>query len=302
MKLEFQSHAKCLLFGAHAVLRGSSALSCPVTRYHCKILWQPQATLKKIQLTGVQGPHLQQEVLQFLHYCLQLAQIDYHKFYGILHIENTIPIAQNLGSSAALCLNVSKLFSALNFIDNKNIHNFAKKCEHYFHGTSSGFDIKACDCPEGHILMYHQGQYETIRPIWHPPLKLIPSPAVCHTKDAVLKVTRWQQQQPDNGKTTDLTMHNACLLAFRALTQPTASVHMRHKWLQKALQDAQKCYTQWGLISPKLRKTITANQAQMSATTPIGAGCGGFLLGLAKNSSINTDSSAVGNLIFHDCC
>lgn len=298
MKLEFQSHAKCLLFGAHAVLRGSSALAYPITRYACKITWQPEPHLNKIQIKGTQGPQLTQEVIQFLQYCLRTAHISYPQFYGTLHIENTIPIAQNLGSSAALCLNVSKLFCALGFIENKQITSFATECEHYFHGISSGFDIKACDCPAGHILMYQQKQYQIVQPIWHPPLKLIASPAVCHTKEAVLKVARWQQQQPDKGKQTDLTMHNACLLAYRALTQPTASVHMRHKWLQKAMQDAQSCYQAWGLINSKLAKTIQKNNDIMSATTPIGAGCGGYIMGLDKISQTNTEKSATSNLVF----
>ncbi len=285
---QHKSYAKCMLFGAHAILRGASALACPLQQYHCEIQWRPNPQQTGISLPTIKDSKLTAQLQAFLQHALQKANIAASNFTGELHIKNTIPIASNLGSSAALCLNISRLFCELGFIQASQQHAFATHCEHFFHGTSSGFDIKALSCPSKHILLYHQHRYDIVQPLWHPPLYLLASTKKASTQTAIATVAQWQQQQWDRGKSIDKKMHEASLLAFRAMTQPTATSTLRYKWFKKAMQDAYQCYQHWGLAPAHTHKIIHNNRDTFSCITPIGAGGGGHLLALAHPNEPHT--------------
>lgn len=61
-----------------------------------------------------------------------------------LKITSNIPQKSGFGSSASLLVAISK--ALIHFLKGSNDHliSFATEAEHFFHGKSSGFDIKAC--------------------------------------------------------------------------------------------------------------------------------------------------------------
>lgn len=274
-----------MYFGAHAVLHGASAIACPLKQFRCTLEWSPNPQQQSVNFYHIEDKALKKKLQAFTHYCLSLANVRPSVFSGTLTLNNTIPISANLGSSAALCLNYSKLFADLTYIQKKDIANFAIACEHFFHGQSSGFDIHAINTPANHIILFHQQQYSIVQPLWKPALLLLDCKHRTNTQQAIDKVAYWQKQQWDGGKSIFRKMHDASLLAYRAMTQPNSPPSLRQKWFKKAMQEASTCYRHWGLIDHHLDQLIQKHLPTYDAITPIGAGGGGYLLLLEKETS-----------------
>ena len=119
----WHAHAKCILLGEHAVLRGWPALLAPVFAFQMTLTYEGRTTPEGDPWTTLQS---------------------------------TIPQGCGLGSSAAYCVLQARLQHHLGVIQEKDIYQEARHREHHFHGESSGADIAAvmADSP----LVFQKGR------------------------------------------------------------------------------------------------------------------------------------------------
>jgi len=277
--------AKCLLFGAHAVLRGKDALACSLTNYTLTLQWSSYP--HELNITGIHCKKLQKLFLSFLSHACTLCQISADNLKGKLHLQTNIPIGSNLGSSAAICIAISKLFVHLQYIEANEEHVFSKQCENFFHGLSSGLDILASNCPKKEILLWENNIPKTQKIIWKPTLYLLATPSQANTREAITKVTQWSQQNPVLAKKVDEDMHHCTHQAYQAMAQTNLSSYTRHQKFQQAVLQACRCYKTWGLI-PKKTEAIIQKQYQLGALaiTPVGGGDGGHILIHAPSNNL----------------
>lgn len=144
-------HSKLLLFGEHAVVKGSQALAIPFKQFSGK--WQ-------VAKPGDAVQELQQNLPAFQHYLsssnlenLTEAALDTAAFKkdleGGLYFDANIPVGYGLGSSGALCAAVyhryaKKVIPPTAVAQFPALKKTLAQMESFFHGSSSGTDPLIC--------------------------------------------------------------------------------------------------------------------------------------------------------------
>jgi mevalonate kinase len=133
MKLQQASACgKCILLGEHSILEGGSALALPLKMLKIEISFEA----KKENSLTVNFPLQDKDEKLFW----SLLREDFSEFntIGAYNIESSLPIGAGLGSSAALCVALNRLFRKN--IDSKELIEKSWLSEFRFHGKSSGID------------------------------------------------------------------------------------------------------------------------------------------------------------------
>ena len=276
-----QSRAKCILTGAHSVLRGKLAIACSIPT-HLKIQHQAHQHQYGVIYRGLRHHEAEKNFIPFLSYALKLCKKKLQDFPGILTLTNQIPIGSGLGSSAALCGAVAQLFALKGLISSSNsgIITFAHKLEHYFHGKSSGLDVLASHTPPGKIRLLEKNQHQQHSILWHPYIALSPSGIEANTKKAIQTVETWRQKNIHCANEVDQIMHNSSLLCQRALLEKNLDRTSRFAILQQSFAQSRYCYQQWGLIPQKVTEVENRLTISGAFTTLTGGGLGGYIISL----------------------
>ncbi|MDR1334664.1 MAG: hypothetical protein LBJ19_00070, partial [Holosporaceae bacterium] len=111
--IKFSTYAKCVLCGEHAVIRGGKAIAFPVRRYLCSIRYAECTDAGLSSLVKYNGKDCRNIIWRLIKTAFEIVNI--HEITGNFIIENDIPIAAGLGSSAAICVNIAKIFKHLDF-------------------------------------------------------------------------------------------------------------------------------------------------------------------------------------------
>jgi mevalonate kinase len=133
MKLQQASACgKCILLGEHSILEGGSALALPLKMLKIEISFEA----KKENSLTVNFPLQDKDEKLFW----SLLREDFSEFntIGAYNIESSLPIGAGLGSSAALCVALNRLFRKN--IYSKELIEKSWLSEFRFHGKSSGID------------------------------------------------------------------------------------------------------------------------------------------------------------------
>ena len=281
-KISVSSQSKCILTGAYSVLRGKRAVACSIAP-RLKLEFESRHNQYGVVFNGLRNQCAEERFTPFFEHALQLCNRTWQDFPGIITLENQVPIGSGLGSSAALCCAVAKLFAQQHMIKPlpQNIERFAHRLEHYFHGQSSGIDIIASSTPAGQITLLEDKKYIQKQALWRPYLSLCSSGVHSNTKESIQSVDRWRKSNPDLADQVDNHMHNSSLLAEEALTTRDLSDVERGKLLINSLELSHNCYNTWGLIpeaTERKIKQLESNGALSSTLT--GGGHGGHILSL----------------------
>jgi mevalonate kinase len=275
-----QTHAKWILAGEHAVVRGHSALVFPMHAKTMTLQYQDTHQPLSADFNGEQGEDLHLLFWSVIEHGLKHVHRDLSQITGHFVISNNIPIGSGLGASAALCVNVGRWFAWKQWIRADDLFDFARYLEDLFHGKSSGLDLAGSLYDNG-ICFRPQSNYPLIEPLtvaWKPHWYLSFSGQIGITSHCVRKVQQMHQDSPDSAMQLDNEMEKAVQLAKTALE---SQQDIGFPKLVQAIHQARKCFVAWGLMGSAIEAHIhQLEQAGAVAVKPTGSGDGGYILSL----------------------
>lgn len=280
----FKTHGKWILSGEHSVLRGYPAVVFPIkskfmiTEYSMLV---PEFRIKSDC----------KDTENIFNKIVQIIKINYQNhflpkdFYDSLKYEWTIKsnliVGAGMGASAVISVTLAKILNHFHVLPQEKMFSFAKSIEDLFHGESSGVDV-AVALTGTPLLFDRNGKRDIFNPIWTPNWRLSYSGSKGYTQECIKKVKSLEEQDPNLLKKIDIQMAEATRLAIESLTQNKSLSD-----LVKAIDLANKCFFEWGLISPELDQHMSELKKMGAlAVKPTGSGLGGFALSLWKSAEV----------------
>ncbi|MGK5088118.1 hypothetical protein WDW86_11220 [Bdellovibrionota bacterium FG-2] len=267
---------KFVLAGEHSVLRGGAAVVLPHPEAALSLKFFPSdfGELKIDSQGGSEGVHALVDKARELARGLGV-EIDAP--VGELKIESSIPVGSGFGSSAALCVSVTKWFSqALALaLDPLQAFSFARCLENQFHGTSSGMDVAAVMAESS--VFFRRGEWEPIPVSEMPRFTFHDTGVRAKTSECVSRVFEFVRTYPEEAWILDERMSEAS----RRIREGLSCVPVDLDQIALGMQTSQRCFEAWGLLPPEalaLSRELLEKGALAVKLT--GSGGGGFLVGL----------------------
>lgn len=271
--------AKWVLTGEHSVLRGRQAIAFPHPSMRFSLSYNPNGE------SEISANPFQSQIRLLLGRASEFLKIPLTIDESRIELQSQIPIGAGLGSSAALCVALSKFVLAQAGKTEDLLVPLATHLEHFYHGKSSGMDISAI-AAGSHPILYSMDQgSKLIAPIGSlPRFELYDSGKRGSTKECVQKVKHWQQTMPHLKDHFDDQMEESTRIAHEALLSFSQSPRESEDRLAEAMKMAQHCFETWGLVTPELieQKHELLKQGAL-AVKLTGAGLGGFWVALWRS-------------------
>jgi mevalonate kinase len=277
--------AKWVLTGEHSVLRGRTAVALPFQRYSLKLSYREQGNF------SITPNPFQSQIRKLIERALDFLGIRENAFSsGEVEISSSIPIGAGLGSSAALCVAIARLVLWKTRGDLSRWVALATHLEDFFHGKSSGMDVNVIihGAPVCFSLTDGAQPLETLRAM--PAFEWYDSGVRGSTRDCIERVLHWQKQNPHLKDSLDDRMHEAGILARSGMEVYQSDQRAGQAKIKLAMELAQDCFEQWGLVTPELltQKFDLLRQGAL-AVKLTGAGLGGFWIALWPSSGAQLD-------------
>lgn len=283
MAIDFtcRSFGKWILAGEHSVLRGSPALAFPIQSRSLELSYSRSNAPLELRLIGDHGNELQELVWSVLVRACAQKNISRSTLMGTLLLESSLPVGAGMGASAALCVALTRWLGFLGHVSESEYYEFARNLENLFHGESSGVDIAVALNGEG-IKFLRDGERTSLKPRWQPKWYISYSGQRGVTLDAVNKVKRQLQEDPEKGRLLDQRMAQAVLAAEAALSKNESTGFSE---LVSAINLAGTCFEEWGLIEGLPQEHMRwLRQQGAVAVKPTGSGGGGYVLSLWQST------------------
>jgi mevalonate kinase len=271
--------AKWVLTGEHSVLRGHESIAFPYPSMRFSLKYEPgvstQVTANPFQS---QIRSLIGRASEFLKLPLEINETD-------IELHSQIPIGAGLGSSAALCVAISKFVLWKLGRSEDQVVALATHLEHFYHGKSSGMDVSAIAANTLPILYSIEKGSTLITPLGSlPRFELYDSGKRGATKECIQKVKHWQQSMPHLVEHYDDQMGESTRIAHQALLSFSKNPRESEQQLARAMTMGQNCFETWGLVTPELieQKHELLKQGAL-AVKLTGAGLGGFWVALWRS-------------------
>ena len=273
------THAKWILAGEHAVLRGHGALVFPLKNHQLTLSYTQENAELDADYSGSSGADMSLLFWSVLQQGQQLLGHSLNRLSGHFHIDSNIPIGVGMGASAALCVAMARWFAAQNLISAEKVIEFSRELEHLFHGQSSGLDVAGVAADDG--IYFQQGKIAPLQASWSPCWYLSSCGQLGITSHCINQVKLLWEQNLETGKKIDNQMGDAVAKAKLALeTTNPKSIHL----LTEAIKEGAHCFESWGLVSETLTQhmQLLYNHGAL-AVKPTGSGNGGFVVSLWEN-------------------
>jgi mevalonate kinase len=204
---------------------------------------------------------------------------------GSLVLESAIPLGAGLGSSAALCVALTRWVQEEARLSEGEVFEFARSLEDEFHGKSSGMDVAVALAGKP-IRFSSEGGLTPL------PLNRLPSFTFhdtglrASTKECIAEVEALRETDPLKGALLDEQMKEASRETSEALLQfsnaeSSAAKDASISTLARAMEKAQQSFEGWGLVPASVVAQIaTLKREGALAVKLTGAGRGGFLVAL----------------------
>lgn len=279
---EVKVPGKWVLTGEHAVLRGAMAVALPHPQFGLTLRFQPQVWPDPADRAEKERPLVvPQKATEVVHGILDSILPELLELPGgSLEIESSIPIGAGLGSSAALCVAITRWVSERLALQPSQMIEFATRLEHRFHGKSSGMDI-AVICAEQPVS-FEMGKAPVPLGIRRVPNFTFHDTGLrSRTADCVQKVEALYETDPELGARTDAAMNQASILAREGLSRFDQGDRSAIKLIADAMEQADRCFKAWGLF-PEEASSLSRQLRQQGAlaTKLTGAGGGGMMVAL----------------------
>lgn len=275
---ETRTYGKWILAGEHAVLRGCEALVFPLKSrdLHFKFSVQNRADLE-LTLNGSYGRELELLFRGVFEKALELKKISKSDIHGQVEITSNLPIGAGLGTSAALCVALTRWFQAAGFVVDAEKHEFARQLENLFHGESSGVDIAVVTEERG-LIYAKNGRREFFQPQWSPSLYISYCGHRGMTYECVNQVKALWELEPQRAQKIDDQMRSSVELCLQALSEPQSTGFEK---LKRAIEMAAGCFESWNLTQGALNQHLKQlMEMGAAAVKPTGSGGGGYVLSL----------------------
>jgi mevalonate kinase len=272
-----KSHAKWILTGEHAVLRGHSALVFPIPNKYIELFYWDKPESLEVDFNTPQGETLLVLFWGVFEEGLKLLHKKHTDIQGRLFFRNNIPMGAGMGFSAAFCVSLTKLFEYKGWLKEAECFEFARQLENHFHGKSSGVDIAGTLYDGGMKFNMKEGA-TPLQLNWRPQLYLSHSGKVSVTSKCINLVSEIWESNKTLAEQIDLNMADSAKLAEKALSE---SEPVGLDLLTSAILKAHQSFSQWGLLDNEVNNHIQQlTEAGALACKPTGAGDGGYILSL----------------------
>lgn len=282
MFYDFQTttHAKWILAGEHAVVRGNGALVFPLPLKTFELSFNEGPDSLTLKCSGNNEHDMQRLFLDVIEKGMGALNRSMSDITGQFTIKTDIPIGAGLGASAALSAAITKWFIYKKLLSEDNLFSFAKQIEDLFHGKSSGLDIIGSTTDKG--VYFQGGNFYPIAQTWSPIWCLSFCSQIGITSDCIQKVHQIWLQDETYAKKIDNQMQESVNDALRALTAPTNGNNINNLYLlARAINKANECFAAWGLINENLNDHINNLRTKGAiAAKPTGSGHGGYVISL----------------------
>lgn len=269
---------KWVLAGEHSVLRGGIAIALPHPDCGLELDFEPGATegwkVEPTSAAGVVDALMQAAASGW-------AQGKVPQPQGKLRIRSSIPIGAGLGSSAALCVAISRWLVETFGLPQDSLHSFATSLEHQFHGKSSGMDVAVILAGEPiSFSMEKRGTPLHVKKI--PKFTFHDTGLRSKTQDCVAQVEFFRKERPEESSRWDAAMDLASQAAKVGLIRFDQG-HLLEgvEKVAEAMKRAQECFYAWGLVPAQakmLESRLLSEGAKAVKLT--GAGGGGMMVAL----------------------
>ena len=273
-KFEVTVPGKWLLTGEHSVIRGATAIAMPHPKFTLSLRFDPE-TDPTLPLQ-VNPP----SILPIVEDAFRAAKLS-EPTSGKLEIESTIPVGAGMGSSAALCVALTRWIGEKIKLTPEEWPAFATALENRFHGKSSGVDVAVVCAQEP--LSFVRGQKVKalgLRSIPH--FTFHDTGLRANTHDCVSQVETYLGRNPERGGLSDERMAKASLLAIDGLREfDRGEENKGLTMLSKAMNLAHESFLEWNLVPSEaaIARDKLLHEGAL-AVKLTGAGGGGMLLAL----------------------
>lgn len=280
MSYDFQTitHAKWILTGEHAVVRGHGAIVFPLTQKTLTLSYKKTDTLLSVKFDGYHTEELEFIFLKVIDKGMNIINQSINDFTGSFYIQNDIPLGKGLGGSAALSAAIGRWFIYKKLLPAEKLLQFAQELENLFHGKSSGIDIIGATCDSG--MYFKKSTTTKIEQTWQPQLYLSACNQTGITAHCIKKVSQLWEQDSDTAAEIDNKMQESVDIALKALTSLYYGKD-NLKLLADAINLGKECFYRWGLINEDLNNHINLLLSHGAiAAKPTGSGQGGYVISL----------------------
>ncbi len=279
---------KWVLTGEHSVLRGATAIAVPYQSVGLSLCFEFK-TNSNLNVMPQSAQGLVQELFDSVADAWEEEGNTFVYPTGQLEIKSTIPIGAGLGSSAALCVALTRWMAEPLGLQEKDWVEFATRLEHRFHGRSSGMDVAAISY--GEPISYVMGEGVNLIGIKKLPFFTLHDTNLrTRTSDCVLRVEQFREESAALAIRVDEEMSVASRWALEGLIRYDAgSCQEGLDLLQKAMKRAHQCFDTWQLVpepAERLKEQLIEEGALAVKLT--GAGGGGMLVALWPSHSLKS--------------
>jgi mevalonate kinase len=269
--------AKWILCGEHSVIRGGKAIAFPLHNFSNSIFFEKGDNL------FIEDSYSKDTILTLLKIGCDFFGVSVKKISGHLLIKSNIPHQSGLGSSAALCSNIAKLFQYCGCCG--DLFEFAKRLENEFHKKSSGSDVAVI--LENKPIIFNDNKIaEFFKPEFWPPMLLTHSGEKSSTSDCVSIVNDFFSKNEKLALESDQQMNLAANMCENALKKADFNK------LKDGIMLGNDVFRQWGLYTASMsfyvEKLLSAGAV---AAKPIGSGLGGYIVSLWEEEPAHMEYS-----------
>jgi mevalonate kinase len=286
---------KWVLSGEHTVLRNGPAIALPKADLGFHLYFEADTRISDLQIQPLSAENFVRKTLCILDQELKKIRTDWKMpdTRGILKLESNIPQGGGLGSSAALCVALTRWYAESANLSETETIEIATKLENQFHGQSSGMDVAVILLNQP-IIFKKGPKYEKLSLSRLPPFQFFDTGLRSKTLECIERVERLRNLNPDFAEQIDQKMIQSTQKQIELLRKYNQSAESETLLkIAESMNEAQSCFYDWGLIPDRIKEMETELRKKGALGVKItGAGNGGYLVALFPQTTLEKNPNS----------